>query len=392
MNHPSARSLRVRDHDETSRRALSAAAGGSVGGRASVRAGVFTCCWIAGLACFSGAPVALAGSQAPADQASPNQANSTPAAPVKAETKAEDDNHDKITLSDGRTLAGQILKETSETIWLDVGFDVLSVPRNRVAEIVRADADAALAKQSVDVFFRTATGLPESTPQELAQRIGEAVIKVSTPSGLGSGFIIDPEGYAITNAHVIQGETDIAVTVFQRGEREFSRLEIRDVEIIATNDHLDLALIRFNHPRGLPFSWVYVQGEENLEAGESTFAIGSPLGLERTLSQGVIATTQRNFEGLTFIQTTAEINPGNSGGPLFNLRGEAIGVTNMKIPFGEGMGFAIPARYVRDFLRNHEAFAYSKENPNSGHNYKRGPLRTAFGTPPMLRDANPDAH
>lgn len=117
-----------------------------------------------------------------------------------------------------------------------------------------------------------------------------------------------------------------------------------------------------------------------------TFAIGSPLGLERTLSQGVVATTQRNFEGLTFIQTTAEINPGNSGGPLFNLRGEAIGVTNMKIPLGEGMGFAIPARYVRDFLRNHEAFAYSKENPNSGHNYKRGPERTEFGTPPMLRD------
>jgi serine protease Do len=350
-------------------------------------------------AMLAGAALLLAAggtlAQQPGSPATPSTSSQRQAQPSDAPApakKAEETAHDRITLNDGRTLAGQILKETSETIWLDVGFDVLTVPRNRVAEIFRADENTALARQTRDGFFRTATGLPESTPRELAQRIGEAVIKVSTPSGLGSGFIIDPEGYAITNAHVIQGETNIAVTVFQSGEREFSRLEIRDVEIIATNDHLDLALIKFRHPHGQPFKWVFIQGEEQLEAGEPTFAIGSPLGLERTLSQGVIATTQRNFQGLTFIQTTAEINPGNSGGPLFNLRGEAIGVTNMKIPLGEGMGFAIPARYVRDFLRNHEAFAYSKENPNSGHNYKRAPMRTRFGVAPALRDIQPDRH
>jgi serine protease Do len=192
----------------------------------------------------------------------------------------------------------------------------------------------------------------------------------------------------VTNAHVIQGETKIKCVVFEQGELDFRRREIQDVEIMAVNNHLDLALIKIKSPDGKPFPTVYMQGSEELAAGQEVFAIGAPLGLERTLSQGVIATTQRNFEGMTYIQTTAQINPGNSGGPLFNGRGEVIGVTNMKIPLGEGLGFAIPARYVRDFIRNSDAFAYDKSNPNSGYNYGAPPTRSKFGPPPTLDDAS----
>lgn len=296
---------------------------------------------------------------------------------------------DTVTLTDGRSIVAPILKETSETIWLDLGTQVVSIARAQVESIIRADedgtgeADAAVAGD----LFRTAAKLPESTPKELSKKHGEAVIMVSTPGGLGSGFIIHPDGYAITNAHVIQGETKIKATVFVQDANEMRRLTIEDVEILAVNNHLDLALVKLKHPDGKPFKTVYVQGAEELEAGQEVFAIGSPLGLERTLSQGVVATTQRSFEGLTFIQTTAQINPGNSGGPLFNLKGEVIGVTNMKIPFGEGMGFAIPARYVRDFLRNRDAFAYDKNNPNSGYKYNNAPPRTEFSPPPVLDDA-----
>ena len=237
-------------------------------------------------------------------------------------------------------------------------------------------------------LFYTASGmkLPESTPKELAKTIGGAVIKVSTPSGLGSGFIIHPEGYAITNAHVIQGERKIKATVFEQTEREFRREVIDDVEILAVNNHIDLALIKLTHPDGEPFPFVYVEGSERIEVGQDVFAIGNPLGLERTLSRGVVATTQRNFEGMTYVQTTAQINPGNSGGPLFNLKGEVVGVTNMGIPMGEGLGFAIPARYVRDFLNNNEAFAFDKDNPNSGYNYSPPPPRTDFSDPDVLED------
>jgi len=325
------------------------------------------------------AAAALARQDTPLTPPAPTPA---PASPTPKATAI-----DTITFTDGRSVAAPILKESAETLWLDMGFTVLSVPRVQVASIVRAEPDATPddSRSSGDLF-RVARRLPESAPKELAKKFGEAVIMVSTPSGLGSGFIIHPDGFAITNAHVIQGETRIKATVYEQRQNEFRRLTVEDVEIIAVNDHLDLALIKLKHPDGQPFPTVYIQGAEDLETGQDVFAIGSPLGLERTLSRGVIATTQRNFEGLTFIQTTAEINPGNSGGPLFNLKGEVIGVTNMKIPFGEGMGFAIPGRYVRDFLRNREAFAYDKESPNSGYSYKAGPSRSNFDVPGLLAD------
>jgi serine protease Do len=296
---------------------------------------------------------------------------------------------DTVTMNDGKTIMAPILKETAEKVWLDMGFDVLVVPRSDIRSILRADRDLTEADEGDPsaLFFTVAPGtLPESSPRELARTIGEAVIKVSTPSGLGSGFIIHPEGYAITNAHVIQGEQKLEVTLFEQGEREFQRSSIEDVEILAVNNHIDLALIKITRPDGRPFRYVPIQATENLAAGEEVFAIGNPLGLERSLSTGVIATTQRNFEGLTFIQTTTQINPGNSGGPLFNLYGEVIGCTNMGIPSGEGLGFAIPARYIKDFIRNNDAFAYDKSNPNSGYNYLAGPPRLQYGKPSVLDD------
>ncbi|MEX2219173.1 MAG: trypsin-like peptidase domain-containing protein [Phycisphaerales bacterium] len=303
--------------------------------------------------------------------------------PPAADTPAVD----QVTLQDGRIVSAPILKETAEKLWLDMGFTVLEVPRAQIEAITRAQPDTQVLDRSSSDLFQVARNLPERSPKELARKYGEGVIMVSTPGGLGSGFIIHPEGYAITNAHVIQGETRIKCTVFEQRELDFRRREIQDVEIIAVNNALDLALIKVKHPDNQPFPTVYVQGAEDLQAGQEVFAIGAPLGLERTLSQGVIATTQRNFEGMTYIQTTAQINPGNSGGPLFNSKGEVIGVTNMKIPFGEGLGFAIPGRYVRDFIRNRDAFAYDKSNPNSGYSYGAPPPRTRFGPPPGLDDA-----
>jgi serine protease Do len=298
---------------------------------------------------------------------------------------ASADDKDTILLDDGTTLTAVILKETRENLWLDLGFTVIEVPRARVASIQRVEGGPAGESMERDLF-RTATNLPERAPKELSRRFGEAVIMVSTPSGLGSGFIIHPDGYAITNAHVVQGETKIKCMVYRQGELDFHKVVIEDVEIIAVNHHVDLALVKMTEPDGKPFPTVYMQADEDLAAGQDVFAIGSPLGLERTLSRGVISTTQRDFEGLTYIQTDTQINPGNSGGPLFNDRGEVIGVTNMGIPLGEGLNFAIPARYVRDFIENRDAFAYDKDNPNSGYIYHAPPERSAFGPPPMLDD------
>ena len=202
------------------------------------------------------------------------------------------------------------------------------------------------------------------------------------------GFVVDRNNrLLLTNAHVVQGETALRATVwFVQPDGTLMRTDIDDVELLAVNNHLDLALIRIAHPEEEDFIFAPVQGAESLDIGQPVFAIGNPLGLERTLTQGVISTTQRNFDGLTYIQTDTPINPGNSGGPLFNTRGEVIGITNMGIRGGEALGFAIPTRYLKDFIRNREAFAYDRTNPNSGHIYNQPPRRVQAGAPAVLQD------
>jgi serine protease Do len=254
-------------------------------------------------------------------------------------------------------------------------------------ELDATEAPVALERESL---FHTVDDPPLLSPREQAKRLGPSVIKVSAPSGVGSGVIINADGHAITNAHVIQGETALRVTVWlPEADGSLKRMVIEDVEIIAVNNHLDLALLKIPRPEDVPFVFAPLESSERIEQGQVVFAIGNPLGLERTLSQGVISTTQRSFDGLTYIQTDTAINPGNSGGPLFNTKGEVVGITNMKLSgfFAEALGFAIPARYVRDFIRNREAFAFDKDNPNSGHTYHAPPPRTKFGIAPPLRDA-----
>lgn len=295
---------------------------------------------------------------------------------------------DTIILRSGARLTGEIVKRNDKRVWLDVGADVLVFDVDDVASI---EAAAAGKKPEMveETIFSTANNLPELSPKEHAKRIGPAVIKVSTPSGLGSGVIISRDGYAITNAHVVQGETTLKATVwFPQPDGTLKREVIEDIEIVAVNSHIDLALIKIKHPRNEDFIFAPVEKNEKLDIGQPVFAIGNPLGLERTLTQGVISTTQRNFEGLTYIQTDTAINPGNSGGPLFNTKGEVIGITNMGILGGEALGFAIPGRYVKDFIANREAFAYDKDNPNSGHNYQKPPTRVIFGTAPQLQDGS----
>ena len=295
---------------------------------------------------------------------------------------------DIVRLKSGASIDGTVLKRTERRIWIDVGADVLSFSMDDVASVDSTSA-AANVETKQDTLFSTASGLAELPPREQAKILGPAVIKVSTPGGLGSGVILSRDGYAITNAHVVQGETNLRATVwFAQPDGTLKRTDIDDVELVALNNHIDLALVKLKHPEGKDFLFAPVQDAEKLEIGQNVFAIGNPLGLERTLTQGVVSTTQRNFDGLTYIQTDTPINPGNSGGPLFNTKGEVIGITNMGIRGGEALGFAIPARYVKDFIRNREAFAYDRNNPNSGHNYQKPPSRTREGAPPTLKDGS----
>lgn len=314
-------------------------------------------------------------------------AGAAAAAPTPGETDA-DAAGDVIRMRSGATIEGKVLKRDDRRIWIDVGPTVIDLSMDDVESVGTADGDRPRVSTRAISLFSVADDSIELPPKEQARLVGPAVIKVSTPAGLGSGVIINKEGFAITNAHVVQGEATLRATVWlQQADGSLKRTDIDDVELIAVNNHVDLALVKMKHPEGRDFPFAPLARADAVAVGEAVFAIGNPLGLERTMTQGVVSTVSRNFGGLTYIQTDTPINPGNSGGPLFDTRGEVVGITNMGIMGGEALGFAIPARYVKDFVQNREAFAYDKNNPNSGRNYHAPPGRRSFGVAPQLDDS-----
>lgn len=287
-----------------------------------------------------------------------------------------------IELKTGHKIEGDVLKQQADLLYVDIGIDVVKVPLNQIKSRTAAkDSANAPAVVQKHQLYRTAQ-LPRRSIKELTEKFGEGVVLVQTPGGLGSGFIVNDNGFCVTNYHVVEKETRIATTIFHRGDDgSFDRRRIDDVRIVALNPFFDLALLQIPAQKDLAFKPVFMAVDEDLQEGEEVFAIGNPLGLERSVSQGIIGTKNRNFRGQVYIQTTAEINPGNSGGPLFNARGEVIGVTNMKLLFAEGLGFAIPAPYVKLFLDNHEAFAFDRNNPNTGFRYLDPPRRKTKSPP-----------
>lgn len=292
---------------------------------------------------------------------------------------------DTIELTTGQTLQGDVLKEGTEAIFVDVGVDVVRIPVPRIKSRTKTTDPGAAGAPAVEErkeMYTTAT-LPVRSVDELSAELGEGVVLVQTPRGLGSGFFINADGYCVTNYHVIEQETQIAVTIYQRTQTgEFHKRRIDNVRIVALNPFFDLALLQLPADKDLNIKPVKLTTQNNQKEGDPVFAIGNPLGLERSVSQGIVSNRNRSFEGLVFIQTTTQINPGNSGGPLFNARGEVVGVTNMKIAFGEGLGFAIPVAYLKHFLDNRDAFAYDKNSPNTGFRYLEAPRRRNAAAPP----------
>lgn len=291
---------------------------------------------------------------------------------------------DTVQLKNQAAVTGKILAEKSDSIVVDVGYTVLVIPRKAVTKILKANtvpaktsAKGPLLDALTPQFFTAGdVNAPTRNVQDLVKQIGEAVVQVRTPGGLGSGFFINADGYLITNFHVIQGETEISVEVFRHDDGQLERDIYRKVRIVAINKFHDLALLHIEDKNAPKFKYVSLGRSDSLNVGDSVFAIGSPMGLERTVTQGIISTKTRELEGELYLQTTAQINPGNSGGPLFNLAGEVVGVTNMKITFGEGLGFAIPVELVKSFLEHRDAFAYSVDNPNNPYRYLAPPSRT----------------
>ncbi|MDQ2696562.1 MAG: DegQ family serine endoprotease [Pseudomonadota bacterium] len=198
---------------------------------------------------------------------------------------------------------------------------------------------------------------PEGTPFDeffkrfFEDRPGLAPERPFQQRGQGSGFVISPDGYILTNAHVVKDADTIMVRLHNRQEKT--------AKVIGVDERTDVALLKID-ARDLPT--VRIGDSDGLEVGEWVLAIGSPFGLEYTATQGIVSAVSRNLPYdayVPFIQTDVAVNPGNSGGPLFNTAGEVVGINSQIYSRSGGymgLSFAIPintAMQVADQLKAH---------------------------------------
>ena len=198
-----------------------------------------------------------------------------------------------VVLKNGSELRAEVLKEREDSLVLDLGSTILTLLRTDIARIEKeADKAAAgqkAAAQSEDMYF-VEPAREAMTVEKNVQRVAEAVVQIQTASGLGSGFIINQMGHVITNQHVIAGEREITVLVYKKKQGGLEKLSFTKVKIIAMNGYLDLAILQIDDEKAvesLPF--VPIGDSDALTQGQQVFAIGSPLGLERSVSQGIVS-------------------------------------------------------------------------------------------------------
>lgn len=227
-------------------------------------------------------------------------------------------------------------------------IDLLSKTNRAITEVVASVQPSVVNISSVRTVKAAEGQNPFSQDPFFRRFFGDDFRRFERPkehrkSGLGSGVIVDSNGYVLTNNHVIRGAEEITVTLSDK--REFKG------KVVGTDQKTDLAVIKIDAER-LPV--IRIGDSDSLKIGETVFAIGNPFGLTQTVTVGIVSATGRANVGIAdyedFIQTDAAINPGNSGGALVNIRGELIGINTAIFSTSggyQGIGFAIPSNMAK---------------------------------------------
>ncbi|VEP11356.1 putative serine protease HtrA [Hyella patelloides LEGE 07179] len=262
-----------------------------------------------------------------------------------------------VLLGGGLALGGNYLMSGSQSIAKDTtGITstventseseiAIAVPQNYVSDVVNQVGDSVVR---IDASRTVSTNVPEMFNDPFSRKFfGSQMPNIPnerTRRGLGSGFVVSSDGLILTNAHVVDGSDRVTVTLKDGSTHEG--------KVMGTDSFTDLAVIKIE-AEDLPA--VNFADSEELQPGEWAIAIGNPLGLDNTVTTGIVSATGRSSaqvgvadKRISFIQTDAAINPGNSGGPLLNAQGEVIGINTAIIQNAQGIGFAIPINAARD--------------------------------------------
>ena len=228
----------------------------------------------------------------------------------------------------------------SEVLALDSldGHNFISdAVKNVVPAVVRIDTERLVERQQFD---------PTLLDPLLRDLLGEPGMTPDRERGQGSGVIIDKKGLVLTNAHVVERVDNVSVTLADGTNREG--------QVLGTDSITDLALVKIDNKEDS--NYAPLGDSEELEVGDWAIALGTPYGLEKTVTLGIVSSLHRDINSLGFsdkrldlIQTDAAINPGNSGGPLINSNGQVIGInTLVRSGPGAGLGFAIPINLAKN--------------------------------------------
>lgn len=205
-------------------------------------------------------------------------------------------------------------------------------------------------RDPIEDFYAQFFGYYRGRPREIRQ----------TLQSLGSGFIVDPAGYIVTNQHVVERAADLKIKVTTNNDKTYS------AHYITGDDKKDLAFIKIDSKDSFPF--INLDNISPNLLGETVLVVGNAVGYGSSISRGVLSATKRdiaidNIEYKNLVQTDAAINPGNSGGPVIDISGRLVGISSAKMAFTpqgvptQGLGFAIPADVVRDSVKNFKTFA-----------------------------------
>ncbi|MAG01969.1 hypothetical protein CMI42_01415 [Candidatus Pacearchaeota archaeon] len=239
------------------------------------------------------------------------------------------------------------------TLWLKINDTIENISNLENQLNIKLDKNNADLQNKINQLTNSLLEINEGLETEINQLkakassdfsgiIGtavESVVSIRTNVAQGTGFLITSDGYVITNAHVLSGASFASALTSDR--------LVKTMELIGYDTELDLALLKIEGN----FEPLEFEKIENVEIGEKVIAIGNPLGLSFSVSEGIVSGINRiGTNNLpAYIQTDAALNPGNSGGPLINSDGKVIGINNFKIT-GESLGFALESDYVLDSI------------------------------------------
>ena len=212
---------------------------------------------------------------------------------------------------------------------------------NRMTQGQLSEISTALAQQQKS--FAQEIKLLKSSQQDFSNIVDDAVkgvVSIVTDKSAATGFIVYNEGFIVTNHHVISGATKIRIVTYNN--------DVLDAQLIGSDEIRDIALLKIF---GSGYDELNLADSDELQVGRKVIAIGNPLGLSFTVTEGIISALDREGpNGLKeYIQTDVSLNPGNSGGPLIDTNGEVVGINNFKVGGGaEGLGFALESNSIKE--------------------------------------------